>query len=748
MRKLMWFTIGFGTACLAGSCVYGGWILPAAGISFCLCGILIFLMKKNPAWKRPVAIALGLSMGFCWFGVYDLLFVMLPRAADEETLTTYVEASDFSYETDYGTAVEGYVQINGKDYKAKAYVNEKMEISPGDRIYGTFRLRVTTDGGSKAPTNHRSEGMFLLAYARGEVTVLQAEEIPTRYLPAYWRQSLLEKISALFPEDVSGFACALLLGDKTGIGYETQTAFKVSGISHIIAVSGLHVSILFSLLYGLMGRRRILSCLLGIPALFIFAAIVGFTPSITRACIMQSLMLIAMACDKEYDPETALSFAALVMLIANPLVILSISFQLSVGCVAGILPFSERIRAWLAKRLHVAKGKRLKDRIKRWFASSVSTTLGAMVLTTPLGAYYFGCVSLVGVITNLLTLWVISFIFYGILLTLALSVFSSALAGVVAYVVAYPIRYVLVTAKLLASLPMAAVYTANPFTLVWQVGAYGMLLIFLLQKNKRPMLLAACVVFTLCLSQLFAWTEPMLDECRVTVLDVGQGQSILLQAQGKNFLVDCGSEDGEDVADIAAETLLSQGISRLDGIIVTHFDADHTCGLPGLMSRIKTDRLLLPDTADEEGVGRSLAELTQGAVEYVREDVTLSFEGGKITVFGPISEEDSNENSLCILFQTENCDILITGDRGELGELLLVTDYNLPKLEVLIAGHHGSKYSTTSALLEETDPEIIIISAGANNRYGHPAPEVLQRLRDIGCEIYRTDIYGTVTYRG
>ena len=748
MRKLMWFTIGFAAACFACACLYGSWILPAAGISFLICGVLAFLMRRNVCWNRPLAVALGLSLGFCWFGAYDLLFVMLPRAADEQLLQVSIEASDFSYETDYGCTVEGYVKLNQREYRVKAYLNENTKISPGDRINGSFRFRVTTDGGSRDPTNHRSEGIFLLAYARGEVSIVQCEEMHMRYLPAHWRQKLLERIYAIFPENASGFAAALLLGDRTNIDYELNTAFKVSGISHVIAVSGLHVSILFGVLYTLMGRRRILSCLLGIPALFLFAAIVGFTPSINRACIMQSLMLIAMAFDREYDPGTALAFAVLTMLVGNPLVILSVSFQLSVGCVAGILLFSEHIRAWLTAHMKIAKGKRLRDRLKRWFASSVSITLSAMVITTPLVAYYFGCVSLVGVLTNLLTLWVITYIFYGILIVLAVSVFSTSLAGVIAWAVAVPIRYVLATAKILASVPMAAVYTVNPLTVVWLVGVYVMLLIFMLQKKKSPMLLTGCAIVTLCLSQLLCWSEPLLDECRVTVLDVGQGQSILLQSGGKTFMVDCGNEQGDSAADVAAETLLSQGISRLDGIIVTHFDADHTGGLPGLLSRVATYRLILPFVEDTDGVGKSLAAMTEGTVQYVREDVVLSFDGGRITVFGPISYKDDNENSLCILFQTENCDILITGDRGELGEMLLVHDYDLPKLEVLIAGHHGSAYSTTAELLEETDPEIAIISVGENNRYGHPSPKALQRLLENGCEIYRTDLHGTVTYRG
>jgi competence protein ComEC len=148
-------------------------------------------------------------------------------------------------------------------------------------------------------------------------------------------------VESAFPADTAAFAKALLLGDSSGLNYELDTAFKLSGIRHIIAVSGLHVSILFSLMYILAGKRKVLTALLGIPVLFLFAAVAGFSPSIVRACVMQVLMIVAMLLDKEYDPPTALSFAVLLMLAVNPSAVTSVSLQLSVGCMMGIFMFSQ-----------------------------------------------------------------------------------------------------------------------------------------------------------------------------------------------------------------------------------------------------------------------------------------------------------------------------------------------------------------------------------------------------------------------
>ena len=428
--------------------------------------------------------------------------------------------------------------------------------------------------------------------------------------------------------------------------------------------------------------------------------------------------------------------------------ILSVSFQLSVGCMLGIFLFSEKIRLWLLKPLEKREiNSKFLTKFWQGIAASASVSVSASVMTTPLVAYYFGCVSLVSVVTNVLIVWVISYIFYGVILCLIVSALSTGLAAVMAWVVSVPIAFVLMTAKFMATLPMAAVYTSNLYTTIWLCGAYILLAIFLIQKNKQPKLLFTCIVFTFLLSQLFAWFEPMQDDFRVTMLDVGQGQSILLQSDGKTFLVDCGGDYDETAADTAAEALLSQGISRVDGIIVTHYDADHAGGVEHLLTRVHTDRLILPLVEDEKEVSQTLANGTNGAVDYVQTDMLYEFGSTKMTIFAPFNYYSDNESSICILFQREDCGILITGDRGELGESVLLRDHVIPEVDLLVVGHHGSAGSTTNALLKTVSPQIALISVGKDNRYGHPSDKVLSRLQEAGCEIYRTDIHGTIIFR-
>ena len=741
------FSLGFAVACLVGAIFYGGWLLLCAVVSLILAGLFTVFGK---GWdKTPFLwlIFIGCTAGFLWFGIYDAIFVMIPRVADGERLTVTMEASDYSYQTDYGSAVEAVVSLSDQNYRVKAYLHSDAKIAPGDTITGTFRFRLTTDGGSEDPTHHRSEGIFLLAYPVGNAVIDHVQDVPLRYYPALWRRQLLQRIEQILPGQSGAFASALLLGDRTGITYEMNTAFKVSGISHIIAVSGLHVSILFGLLYSILARRRVLSCLIGIPLIVLFAAIVGFTPSITRACIMQSLMLIAMVLDREYDGPTALSFAVLVMLAANPLTILSVSFQLSVLCMMGIFLFSEKIRQYLLNRVKINKERKLMKRLWQGIVASVSISVSASVMTTPVVAYYFGCVSIIGVVTNLLTLWVVSFVFYGLLACLALSVLSLGVAKVLALLLAIPIQYILKTTSLLSAMPMAAVYVSNIYVVIWLVGSYIMFALFLLQKRKQPKLLLTATAFLFLLTQLFSWFEPLTDDFRVTMLDVGQGQSILLQSDGKTFLVDCGGDDDEDAADVTAEALLGQGISRLDGVIITHFDADHCGGVVHLLSRIHTDRLIIPYVSEEEQTASKLVESVTGVVEYVKQDMIYTFGSTQMRLFAPISAESGNENSICILFQRQDCGILITGDRGNEGELELLQSGEIPNVDILVAGHHGSSGSTSQQLLDATMPEYAFISVGQDNRYGHPAHIVVQRLLENGCTIYRTDKHGTIIFR-
>lgn len=734
MRKLLWFTLGFGAAC--GFCAYGRlpWllILPALVLLAAFC---------SGEYRRYQAIlaALGIVLGFFWFSRFENQTLSPVYELDGLTREAEIHFHSYSRKTDYGIRAEGSISLAERNYPVMAYLDEAETAAPGITLSGPFRFRVTAPGGSKGSGYYQGEGIFLLAY-QADTLEMSREPETWRDLPGKLHQEILQSLDRSLPEDAASFAKALLIGDSSDLDYATLTDFTVSGIRHIVAVSGLHVSILFTLLSLVSFHKRLLSALIAFPTLFLFAAVTGFTPSVSRACMMSGLMLAASLTGREYDGPTALSFAGLVLLLGNPLVITSVGYQLSFASVAGIFLFSSDIRKWLLSRFDLKKAEKGKGKLINWFALSVSVTLGATVMTVPLCAVYFGTVSLAAVATNLLVLWVISFVFYGLILLCLLSGIWNTAALMLGKILSVPIRFVLLTARTIGDFPLSAVYTRSPYITAWLVFVYLLLFVFLVSKNRKPLVLSCCAALSLCFALMASWAEPLLDDVRFTVLDVGQGQCLLLQSGGRNYMVDCGGSSDTEAADAAAETLLSQGIAHLDALILTHYDQDHAGGAVNLLSRIDAKLLVLPPVYSE-------LPLEAERIVYGSEDLLLTAGNTKIHIFASQIPGSDNENSLCILFDTDNCDILVTGDRDGFGERSLLRNAQIPAVDVLVAGHHGSRQATCEELLEALKPKIVCISAGRDNAFGHPAPELLQRLERFGCSVYRTDLHGDITIR-
>ena len=746
MRKLMWFTIGFTTACAAGIYLLLGNLLLIAGAVCALSAIAVAFICKN--WSNRLAVALlGVTIGSLWLTGFDSLYLNDARILDGEKGNYQIRISDYSYPTDRGCAVDGEVLIDGKSYDVRVYFDTEMDLRPGDCVDGEFTMRFTGFGGKKVPTDHQGKGIFLLAYAQ-DFSVSWGTRETFLDFPVKLRQDISTMLEQVFPEDTSAFAKALLLGDTSDLDYETNTDFSVSGIRHVVAVSGLHISILFALVYLLTMKKKWLTAIIGIPLLLLFAAVAGFSPSVVRACVMQMLIILALLVNKEYDAPTALAFSVLVLLALNPVTVTSISFQLSVGCMIGIFSFSSRINSYLMneKRLGRWKIRSWRWRIARWASGSVSVTIGAMIATSPLCAVHFGLISIVGILTNLLVLWMISLVFYGIMLACTLGFLWLPVGACVAWVIAWMIRLVKVIASIFASFPLAAVYTCSVYIVLWLCFCYLMLALFFLLKRKHPWLMSSCVAIGLIFAVCASWIEPRMDDFRLSVLDVGQGQCILLEQDGNRYLVDCGGDAAVQAADTAAEYLLSQGIFSLDGVILTHYDTDHAAGMPLLLSRIPADSLYLPDFDEENPIRLELMAAYAGQINWIGSQQQYAIEETNITLLSTENSSSGNECGVCILFQPENCDILITGDRGKSGERALVAEYDLPLLEVLLVGHHGSKNSTTLELLQETKPLTAIISVGTNS-YGHPTEDVLDRLELYNCQILRTDQDGTIIIR-
>ena len=238
MRKLMWFTIGFALICAC--CAYipaTGWYqsVVIAGAIACLAAMLGTLRWK--ALRRPAMVLLGISVGLVWFLLFQQNSLNPAAALDGKPFTTTITATDYSYQTGYGVGVDGEVEIDGKAYQIRVYLDEEQQITPGDRITGNFRFRVTTSQGQEGSTYHSGNRTFLLAYETGKAThTISAPHTFLQYA-AVIREYIKQLLQQCFPEDLVAFAKALLLGDTYDLPYEVDTAFQISGIRHIVGVN-------------------------------------------------------------------------------------------------------------------------------------------------------------------------------------------------------------------------------------------------------------------------------------------------------------------------------------------------------------------------------------------------------------------------------------------------------------------------------------------------------------------------------
>ena len=746
MRRLVRFTAGFAVACAVSALLLWQKNLLLPAIYALLCGLLCgALQRKNSLFSGATVLLLGLAAGFGWFALYRNVYVAPLEALDGQTLRLRVTTTDFSQRTDYGYSVDGVTFLEGKPYFLRLYQKENKMLEPGTVLEADCKLRLTTPAGQKDSSYYRGNGLLAIATQKTSGESGKSEASPVWFLPARARRAALDHLQSCFPPDTAPFAKALLLGDTSCLSYETDTALKISGIRHVAAVSGLHVSALFGAIYFFFRRRRVLTFLIAVPSLLFFAAVTGFSPSVTRAVLMSLLMALGLAVKAEYDGLTSLSFAALVMLLGNPFVIFSVSFQLSAASVAGILTLSPALYSRIVGAFPNAKPKSGKGRVLAWFAGAVSVTGGAQLFSVPISAYYFGSVSLIGVVSNLLLIWMIPFLFCGTAAVGLLAGNIPAVCRVLAKLLSWPIRWVLLAAKLLARIPFGAIYTQSKFVVVWLCFAYLLILVYALRRCRfRVAFALGCISLAATIGA--SVIVPRMDALRLNVLDVGEGQAILIQSKGRSYLVDCGGDSDAKVADQISQTLLSQGIFRLDGLLLTHYDRDHVNALQNLLTRIRVNQFYLP-AAGSTGLPEAFTEANAPCITWVCSDLTLSLPAGSLTMLAPGNSETDNENSMCVLFASEDCVILITGDRSRTGERELLWNYQLPDVDILIAGHHGSKSSTSAALLQAVRPETVIISAGRGNRYGHPAPELLARLSEFGCTVYRTDIQGSVLVR-
>ena len=740
MRILATFTGAFALGIfLAQYLLPVEWLLPCGAAAFVLAFGRLFL--RNDTGRRVLLVGVGLALAFG----YDWLYIRQVQRPMEELAGTQREMTmtlcDYAISTGYGAKVT--VRLEDFPGKAVYYGEEKLlELEPGQTVTTVVHLESAGRIRDEDTTTFTSKGVFLLAYRRGEASYGEGTSASPRWWPVRMGRAMQSRIAELFMGDEAGFLTAILTGDKSRLSDEGAAALSEAGLYHILAVSGMHCGFLLALVTYLTGKhRRRLTALCALPLLAFYAALTGGSPSVLRSCVMLAFLLAAPVCRRDSDGPTALLAALFLILLANPFAAASISLQLSFTAMAGILFLTPRLYRLL---MHGRKG----NRVTRFLAAGFSATMGALVFTVPLSGWYFGTLTLISPLSNLLCLWAASGVFVLGLVTVLLGFFCLPPAKLLAVVPALLTRYILLMAGLLAKIPYHAAYFANPYLKYWLAYAYILFLTAWLRRKapRRKYALAAILTcLTLALTvKLGEWRyHAGLD---VKVLDVGQGQCVLLASGGDFTLVDCGSGNSwYGPGEIASQHLRTMGCRKLDRLVLTHYDSDHISGVRSLLARMDVDTLLVPELADD-GLGGEILELAREhgvTVETVESRTELPMGKAVLTVLPPVGEGEDNERGLSVLASAEDADILITGDMDAATERKFLEAYDLPDIEVLVAGHHGSKYSTSNDLLDALTPETACISVGSNS-YGHPADETMRRLAEHGCAIYRTDMQGTI----
>ena len=747
MRHLAYFAAGFSAAvfCCHYDVHWGGFVL------LCAVALAAVLRRFSDGKRRSTALlllSLGLVLGASRYELQkDRKLDYRPDLDGQvQTMSGVVTGYPVLYDT--YTAVK----ITAEDRLGQVkpgifylYDGSGNGLRPGDRVAMKVRLSPVITSNGQFSDDYIAKGLYL----RGNIDRLDViGRVPLaglRYAPEHLGEFLRQTMGQYLPESSAAFMKALITGRQNDLFRQTQVhhALSDAGLMHVVAVSGMHVSFLVALAFLLLGAHR--GWKLALVLMALFAVMTGLSPSVLRALFMQSVFLMGPVLKRESDGLTSVLGALLVLLLFNPFAVGSLSLQLSFAAVLGLVLLTPRMLSWFQEKGHDLKGKRRK--LYDWVTASLSTSLGAMAFSAFPAAVVFGQISLLAPLSNLLVLWLIPLCFAGGFLLGAAALICRPLAYVAAQLLHGLISVVLLLAKGVAVLPLAAVTLPKGLTICWFLGSYTVLsLAYFCKKGKqfRP-LVPVCT----CLLALFILLLGTRSYYRMGTtlgaVDVGQGQCIVILDEDRTLMVDCGGR--YDAGDRIIRWLRSHGRQRVDVLILTHFDTDHSNAVEQLMEQMPVGQLLFngeklePHEAERYHRIHTLAREKDVRTSHI--SAPTQFRMNDLQVVCHVLDDPGGNRGIAVLASVDDRDILITGDMSIEDEFDLMQSDRFPDGEYLVAGHHGSKHSTGTLLLDEFQPEQVIISCG-HNHFGHPTKEVLHRLEARNMVVYRTDLLGNV----
>ena len=643
------------------------------------------------------------------------------------------------------TAPEG--QRNFEGYSYKEYLMTK-------EIYGTVKIENSND----VETIKKNQSNFF------EKMINKVSNL------------LKRKVEILLPENSASLLKGILLGDCTDISSDVKENFKECNLSHMLAVSGAHLSYLIIginmiLSKKIFGKRA--SKIITIFIIIIFMNITNMSPSIERAGISSIICIIASLIHRKPDAINAVAVAVLCTVIKNPFSILNIGMQLSYAGTLSLLMFANGREKNNSREIieNNEKGKN----IKKYLVESIKVTLCANILIMPLTIYKFNTISLNFILANLVAGPLLGLSLILGLIMLVTSFVSLNIAKLFSFILNIILIILMKSIKLISQIPYSNITVITPH-LISIVTIY--IIIFLgyyiakspeLRKKLKTKnkLIIKTITIVLSIAIISVATLKLLEEKKLKLyfVDVGQGDCTYLKTPSKkNILIDGGGNRDKEKYDVGKKVLLpyllDRRVKKLDYIIVSHFDADHAQGLEAVIQNIKVKNIIVCKQASDSALYKEIIKLCKKKnvnIITVKRGQTIKID--KYVHFqilhpGDIMLDDGkgglNANAIvakmyCTI-KNKTTTIMFTGDIEEKAEEELVKIYgDKLKADILKVAHHGSKTSSTAEFLKCVSPKIALIGVGKDNTFGHPNSGVLSRLEDINAKIYRTDKLGEIT---
>lgn len=567
------------------------------------------------------------------------------------------------------------------------------------------------------------------------------------------RHRILNFLHQQLSQPSAAFASALLLGQKDLVPETLLNTYSSLGIIHVMAVSGLHVgfiTLILIVLAGLFRFPRPIQTAFVILGLLFYAALVDFRPSVVRASVMAGLFLLAITVQQRYDILNILGLAALIILWQNPRQIHQLGFQLSFLAVLGIILITGRMTA-----LSEGWGFHLRDTSPpiRWALGSIVVSVGAFLATAPIVAFHFGIVPVWGILLNLLVVPAVGFIII-CLLTMVLLGLIWTPAG--ALYSALPDFTITTMNTILQKVQAAGFHAIRIRHIHWSTVliAYLVLLGFLLWDYrffKRLYIYGGLIGMNV---WILLW-HPSPRSLRVTFLDVGQGDAALVELPNhQSMLIDTGDRNlsGSEAEEVILPYFQFHGVRRLNILVISHTDRDHTGGVPALLREGQVQEIWYPAIADTTRVlqaFKKMAHYRGTTMHPIRAGFDTTLGTVQVQTFYPgklVVDATPNNHSLVQRITYGRNSMLFPGDIEKKGEQVLAVYDGMLHSDIIKVPHHGSITSSSEQMLQEVQPTYAIVSVGRGNRFGLPDPPVLKRYRNHGTQVLQTAIEGAIIF--